>query len=88
MAFYPGKAATGRDYTLSNGVAATSFVFGNPTMGYIDILGFLADNAKYLKGEFRYIDAEGNWQPVTVSAILESDVITSLSRYLPPMHAI
>ena len=88
MAFYPGKAATSKNYTLTNGTAATSFVFGNPTMGYIDILGFLADNAKYLKGEFRYIDAEGNWQPVTVSAILESDVITSLSRYLPPMHAI
>jgi hypothetical protein len=48
----------------------------------------LADNAEDLKGEFRYIDAEGIWRPVTVSAISESDVITSLSRYLPPMHAI
>ena len=88
MAFYPGKAATSKDYTLTNETASTSFIFGNPTMGYIDILGFLADNAEDLKGEFRYIDAEGIWRPVTVSAISESDVITSLSRYLPPMHAI
>jgi hypothetical protein len=88
MAFYPGKAATCKNYTLTNETASTSFIFGNPTMGYIDILGFLADNAEDLKGEFRYIDAEGIWRPVTVSAISESDVITSLSRYLPPMHAI
>ena len=88
LAFYPGKAATSKNYMLTNEAASSTFVFGNPTMGYIDILGFLADNAEYLKGEFRYIDAEGIWRPVTVSAISESDVITSLSRYLPPMHAI
>ena len=88
MAFYPGKEATSKNYTLTNGTESKTFVFGNPTMGYIDILGFLADNSKKVKGEFRYIDAEGIWRPVTVSAISESDVITSLSRYLPPMHAI
>ena len=88
LAFYPGKAATSKNYTLTNETASTSFIFGNPTMGYIDILGFLADNAGNLKGEFRYIDAEGIWRPVTVSSISEPDVITSLSRYLPPMHAI
>jgi len=88
LAFYPGKAATNKNYTLTNGTESKTFVFGNPTMGYIDILGFLADNAGNLKGEFRYIDADGIWRPVTVSAISESDVITSLSRYLPPMHAI
>ena len=88
LAFYPGKEATSKNYTLTNETASTSFIFGNPTMGYIDILGFLADNAGNLKGEFRYIDADGIWRPVTVSAISESDVITSLSRYLPPMHAI
>jgi hypothetical protein len=41
-----------------------------------------------VKGEFRYIDADGIWQPKTKPAVLESDTITSLSRYLPPMHAI
>ena len=88
LAFYPGKEATSEDYTLTNETASTSFIFGNPTMGYIDILGFLADNAEYLKGEFRYIDANGIWQPQTKPAVVEEDVITSLSRYLPPMHAI
>ena len=88
LAFYPGKLATNKNYILTNGTESKTFIFGNPTMGYIDILGFLADNAEYLKGEFRYIDADGIWRPVTVSAISESDVITSLSRYLPPMHAI
>ena len=88
MAFYPGKAATSKNYTLTNETASTSFIFGNPTMGYIDILGFLADNAGNLKGEFRYIDAEGIWRPKTGEAVVEPDVITSLSRYLPPMHAI
>ena len=88
MAFYPGKAATSEDYTLTNETASTSFIFGNPTMGYIDILGFLADNSEKVKGEFRYIDADGIWQPKTKPAVVEEDVITSLSRYLPPMHAI
>ena len=88
LAFYPGKEATSKDYTLTNETASTSFIFGNPTMGYIDILGFLADNSEKVKGEFRYIDADGIWQPETEEAVVEPDVITSLSRYLPPMHAI
>ena len=88
LAFYPGKLATSKDYTLTNETASTSFIFGNPTMGYIDILGFLADNSEKVKGEFRYIDADGIWQPKTEPAVVEEDVITSLSRYLPPMHAI
>lgn len=88
LAFYPGKAATSGTYTLTNETASTSFIFGNPTMGYIDILGFLADNSEKVESEFRYIDANGIWQPETESAVVEEDVITSLSRYLPPMHAI
>ena len=88
LAFYPGIAAKSEDYTLTNETASTSFIFGNPTMGYIDILGFLADNSEKVKGEFRYIDADGIWQPRTKPAVVEEDVITSLSRYLPPMHAI
>ena len=89
MAFYPGKAATGRDYTLSNGVAASSFVFGNPTMGYIDIWGFIADNSKVLENQIGYAGTDGNFVPVlTGEALTEPDAISSLSRYLPPMHAI
>jgi hypothetical protein len=57
-------------------------------MGYIDILGFLADNRELLDPEYRYVDAEGNWWPKTPPAAIERDTITSLSLYLPPMHAI
>ena len=88
MAFYPGKSATGRSSTLSNGVPATSFVFGNPTMGYIDIWGFIADNRAKLDAEIGYMNALGVYTTITYAALEEADAITSLSRYLPPMHAI
>jgi hypothetical protein len=89
MAFYPGKSATGRNYTLSNGVAASSFVFGNPTMGYIDIWGFIADNSG-LEEKISYMNASGEYVTITEKATAygEPDAITTLSRYLPPMHAI
>ena len=88
LAFYPGKAATSKAYTLSNGTAASSFVFGNPTMGYIDIWGFIADNSEYLDEEIGYMNASGEYLTMTGAALAESDEITSLTRYLPPMHAI
>ncbi len=88
LAFYPGKAATEKSYTLSNGTAATSFVFGNPTMGYIDIWGFIADNSSVLDAEIGYMNAFGAYTTITYAALAEADAITSLSRYLPPMHAI
>ena len=88
MAFYPGKSVTSEDYTLTNETASTTFVFGNLTMGYIDIWGFIADNTS-LKKEFRYIDAAGNWRDVTESSLVgDKDTICSLLRYLPPMQAI
>ncbi len=65
--------------------ANATFVFGNPSMGYIDIWGFIADNS--LEGEIRYIDKDGIWRTVT-SETTGTDTITNLARYLPPMHAI
>ena len=90
LAFYPGKGATNQAYTLSNGVAASSFVFGNPTLGYIDIWGFIADNSEYIEEQIGYMNRSGEYVTITDKAtqLTESDVITSLSRYLPPMHAI
>ena len=88
LAFYPGKDATNQDYTLSNGTASTTFVFGNPTMGYIDIWGFIADNKDSLEAEIGYIDTDGQYNTITLAALTEPDAITSLTRYLPPMHAI
>ena len=89
LAFYPGKEAEGDSYTLSNGVAATSFVFGNPTMGYIDIWGFIADNSG-LEEKISYMNASGEYITITEKATAygEPDAITTLSRYLPPMQAI
>ncbi len=88
MAFYPGRLVTSQSYTLTNGTAATSFVFGNPTMGYIDIWGFIADNRSLLDAEIGYMNALGAYTTITYAALAEADAITSLSRYLPPMHAI
>ena len=90
LAFYPGTTATSQSYTLTNGVASTYFVFGNPTMGFIDIWGFIADNPG-LVAEISYIDNEGRYIPITQSAAEASagtNVITNLQRYLPPMQAI
>ena len=74
-------------YTLTNGVASTSFIFGNPTMGFIDIWGFVADNG--LVNEIDYINTSGVWcNAVTkATADLTPDTITNQDRYLPPMHA-
>ena len=90
MAFYPGMAATNKSYTLSNGTAASYFVFGNPTLGYIDIWGFIADNRSLLEAEIGYMDANGIYREQTEQAVAlaEADDISTLSRYLPPMHAI
>jgi len=88
LAFYPGKAATGKSYTLTNGTAAPSFVFGNPTMGYIDIWGFIADNSTLLDAEIGYMNTNGEYTTITGESLTEPNQITSLSRYLPPMQAI
>ena len=88
LAFYPGKEATSKNYMLTNGTESKTFVFGNPTMGYIDIWGFIADNTS-LKKEFRYIKANGLWEDVTEGSLVgDKDTIVSLVRYLPPMHAL
>ena len=88
-----GKLAFHADYeeytiTNENSVTTTSFVFGNPSMGYVDIWGFVADNC--LKQEIDYIDASGTHRTVS-RAVAESkespNSISNETRYLPPMHA-
>ena len=91
-----GKLAfheTSETYTITNDkdankedITTTSFIFGNPTMGYIDIWNFIADNS--LVNEFRYVGTDGVWVTVTKGeSDLETNVITNPKRYLPPMHA-
>lgn len=85
LAFQPTAGA--QSVTLTNVVASNRFVFGNPTMGYIDIWGFVADNG--LEEEIDYINESGIWQNGVTKASAEftTDTISNLQRYLPPMHA-
>ena len=92
LAFHP--ATTSQAYTLTNEVASNLFVFGNPTMGYIDIWGFIADNkvAASLTEEIDYLDESGEasiYRTVskeTAEGVGSEDVLTNHARYLPPMH--
>ena len=87
LAFHPDGRS--ESYGLTKGVASKSFVFGNPTMGYIDIWGFIADNTR-LKEEIGYMASGSNYTTISKSAAEENpatDVITNRQRYLPPMHA-
>ena len=86
-------ATTSQDFTLTNVVESNSFVFGNPTMGYIDIWGFIADNVCLLDQTFDYMDESGDKASLyTVesrsSAEATPNTISNRKRYLPPMHAI
>lgn len=84
LAFTP--TGSSQTYTLSKGVGSTTFVFGNPTMGYLDIWGFIADNN--LVEEIGYMGANNAYTTVSkATAEATTDVISELSRYLPPMHA-
>ena len=88
LAFHPDGASQG--YTLEKAASSTMYVFGNPTMGYIDIWGFIADNkvAANLVEEISYLNKLGAYITVTKEEAEKTDnVITNQSRYLPPMHA-
>ncbi len=86
-------ATTSQDFTLTNVVESNSFVFGNPTMGYIDIWGFIADNVCLLDQKFDYMDESGDKASLYMvesrsSAEATPNTISNRKRYLPPMHAI
>ncbi len=85
LAFHPDGVE--QRYLLSKDRGSQTFVFGNPTMGYIDIWGFIADNS--LVEEFGYMATNNEYTTVTKeSALATANVITEQKRYLPPMHAI
>ena len=75
--------------TLNNTVSSTDFVFGNPTMGYIDIWGFIADNTD-LVAKIGYMDERGSaslYTEVTkIAAATGDNKLSNPNRYLPPMH--
>ena len=91
LTFHPTAGA--QTFRLTNGVASSSFVFGNPTMGFIDIWGFIADNASKLNLEFDYMDetkkGASAYTPMTnVVALATENKLSKRERYLPPMYAI
>ena len=86
LAYKPTSGS--QTYRISNdgSVTTNSFVFGNPTMGYIDIWGFIDDNC--LKEEFDYLDASGTHHTISRAVAMASDnVISEPMRYLPPQYA-
>ena len=86
LAFHPGKEATSQSYTITKQSESNTFVFGNPTMGYIDIWGFIADNG--LVEEIGYMASENRYTTVSkLVALATTDTISNPKRYLPPMHA-
>ena len=88
LAFHPAPG-TQQTYTINNAHASRTFVFGNPAMGYIDIWGFMDDNSDQLVQEIKMIGTDGVFTSVTkATAIAESNVISNIDRYLPPMQAI
>ena len=89
MAYHP--TADHDSITLRNVIPSNTFVFGNYTMGYIDIWGFISDNPS-LNAKIGYLNEKGNaslYETVSLVAAEASgtDVITNTNRYLPPMHA-
>ena len=79
LAFAPTNGVM--EITLTNSVeASSSFLFGNPTMAYIDMSAFLADNAKVLNSVFHRVESNA-WLSAT-EMTLQSD------RYLAPMTSV
>lgn len=83
FAFTPNNGSeTDMTVHLENGSAGSKFMFGNPTMAYIDMELFMEDNAAVLSGEYEYC-YKSKWTAVTKSII---DI--SGHRYLAPMESI
>ncbi len=79
------------EITLNNTVSSKDFVFGNPTMGYIDIWGFIADNNTNLVEKIGYMDERGKASLYTEVTKIAADAkgdnkLSNPNRYLPPMH--
>lgn len=69
-------------FTLTNTQADTTFLFGNPTMAYIDMQQFLADNT-HLRNWFQYIDRSA-WRTVSLSTASNNPS----ARFVAPMQSV
>lgn len=66
---------------LTNEVEGKYFLFGNPTMEYVDLLALYNDNDELLSGKFYHME-NSTWQPATPLTL------TPAERYLPPMTSV
>ena len=85
--------------TLTNAVSSKYFLFGNPTMAYIDMHALFVDNNTTWTGSFQRMEnsilmpvaqltmAEDRYLPPMTSALLEcSEANTSMTIELKPSH--
>lgn len=90
--------AEGQQYTLTT-QDGEYFIFGNPTMAYIDVEKFIQDNSSVLENEYTYYHAtSGNtlaWTATTVTlngnANATGNVVTyedQIPGFIAPMRAI
>lgn len=88
----------GQQYTLTT-KDGEYFIFGNPTMAYIDVEKFIQDNSSVLEGEYTYYHAtSGNtlaWTATTVTLNGNTNATSSVVTYedqipgfIAPMRAI
>ena len=81
LAFTPDENGT-MSVTLTNKQAGSSFLFGNPTMAYIDVFKLQETNSDVLQqGTFRY-QKNGAW--ITVA----STTANSSDRFIAPMQSV
>jgi hypothetical protein len=75
-----GENITPMTITLTNEKASEHFIFGNPTMAYINMQDFLQDNSEVLNQTFYRIDG-GAWTAETEHTMPEN-------RFLAPMTSV
>ena len=80
LAFTPDKDGN-MTITLTNAIDGNSFIFGNPTMAFINMHDFLHDNESVLSHEF-YRLSGSTWTAVNASTMSSSE------RFLAPMSAV
>ena len=79
LAFTPNKEGN-MTITLKNALADSLYVFGNPTMAFINMHEFLHANEEVLEHVYYRFQGEA-WQAYTSAT-------ASIDRFLPPMEAV
>ena len=78
LAYTDDHDQQGMTITLTNNTASEYFLFGNPTMAFVDMHALYLDNKSQWSGEFKTIQSD------IINATTPS-TMTTATRYLPPM---